>query len=72
MYAIRSYYGFKPGYEGVIKVIVSNIRELYTTDHYGTSVQDIPMMDGIQNIQQMDLVCGFDHKIRDSSGCRFH
>ena len=48
--------GFKPGYEGVIKVIASNIRELYTTDHKGTSVQDIPMMDGINNIQQMDLI----------------
>ena len=48
--------GFKPGYEGVIKVIASNIRELYTTDHKGTSVQDIPMMAGINNIQQMDLV----------------
>ncbi len=48
--------GFKPGYEGVIKVIVSNIRELYTTDHYGRSVQDIPMMRGIENIQQMDLI----------------
>ncbi|MCH8005530.1 MAG: hypothetical protein IH888_04780 [Planctomycetes bacterium] len=48
--------GYKSGYEGVIKVIVSNIRELYTTDHYGKSVQDIPMMRDVRNIQQMDLI----------------
>ena len=48
--------GYKSGYEGVIKAIVSNIRALYPTDHYGTSVRDIPMMRDIENIQQMDLI----------------
>jgi hypothetical protein len=48
--------GFKSGGEAVIKVIVTNIRELYTTDSRGTSVGEIPMMEGIENIQQMDLV----------------
>lgn len=48
--------GYKPGYEGVIKVIVTNIRELFGTDKYGTSVQDIPMMEEIENIQQMPLI----------------
>lgn len=48
--------GFKSGGEGVIKVIVTNLRELYTTDSRGTAVQDIPMMDGIENIQQMELI----------------
>ena len=48
--------GYKSGYEGVIRAIVGNINELYTTDHYGTSVRDIPMMRGIENIQQMDLI----------------
>jgi hypothetical protein len=48
--------GYKSGYEGVIKVIVSDIRGLYTTDSKGTSVRDIPMMQGIENIQQMDLI----------------
>ncbi len=48
--------GYKPGYEGVVKVVVGNIKELYSTDHYGTSVNQIPMMDGIKNIQQMDLL----------------
>ncbi len=48
--------GFKSGNEAVIRVIVTNLRELYTTDSLGTAVEDIPMMDGIDNIQQMDLV----------------
>jgi hypothetical protein len=48
--------GFKSGLEGVIKVIVTNLRELYTTDSRGTALQDIPMMRGIENIQQMKLI----------------
>lgn len=48
--------GFKSGQEGVIKVVVTNLRELYTTDTKGTSLNDIPMMQGIMNIQQMKLV----------------
>src|SRR5262245_4760042 len=48
--------GFKSGQEGVIKVVITNLRELYTTDTKGTSLNDIPMMQGITNIQQMKLV----------------
>ena len=48
--------GYKSGYEAVIKVIVTNLRELYTTDSRGTAVQDIPMMLGVDNIQQMKLI----------------
>jgi hypothetical protein len=48
--------GFKSGGEAVIKVVVTNLRELYTTDVLGTGVQDIPMMQGITNVQQMKLV----------------
>ncbi len=48
--------GYKSGQEGVIKVIVSNLKELFNTDHYGTSVRDIPMMKDVENIQQMDLI----------------
>lgn len=48
--------GYKSGYEGVIKVITSNLKALYTTDQYGTSIHDIPMLQGIDNIQQMDLI----------------
>lgn len=48
--------GFKPGNEGVIKVIVTDLRELYTTDDKGTNVDQIPMMDGIESVQDFDLV----------------
>lgn len=48
--------GFKSGNEGVIKVIVTNLRELYSTDAAGTSLGQIPMMQGIENIQAMKLI----------------
>ncbi len=48
--------GFKSGNEGVIKVIVTDLRQLYTTDSFGTAIDEIPMMKDIQNLQQMDLI----------------
>lgn len=48
--------GFKSGNEGVIKVIVTNMRLLYTTDSKGTNVDKIPMMQGIQSVQDFALV----------------
>lgn len=48
--------GYKSGYEAVIKVIVTDLRQLYTTDARGTNVDQIPMMSGIESVQDMDLV----------------
>ncbi len=48
--------GYKSGNEGVIKVIVTDFKQLYTTDHYGTGINSIPMMRGINSVQDMDLV----------------
>jgi hypothetical protein len=48
--------GFKPGNEGVIKVIVTDLRELYTTDDKGTNVDQIEMMNGIYSVQDFKLV----------------
>jgi hypothetical protein len=48
--------GFKSGMEGVIKVIVTDFRELYTTDTYGTPFDEIPMCKEISSVQDMDLV----------------
>ena len=48
--------GFKSGNEGVIKVIVTNLRELYTTDARGTNIDQIPMCGGITNIRDMHLI----------------
>jgi len=48
--------GYKSGYEGVIKVIVTDLRGLYTTDARGTNIDQIPMCQGVDNIQEMDLI----------------
>lgn len=48
--------GYKSGNEGVIKVIVTALKLLYTTDHLGTSINDIPMCKNIKSIQDMDLI----------------
>jgi hypothetical protein len=48
--------GYKSGQEAVIKVVVTNLRELYTTDVRGTGLQNIPMMAGITSVQQMKLI----------------
>ncbi|MCA9089756.1 MAG: hypothetical protein KDA90_14120 [Planctomycetaceae bacterium] len=48
--------GYKSGYEGVIKVIVTDLRGLYTTDAGGTNIDQIPMCRGVDNIQQMKLI----------------
>ena len=48
--------GFKPGAEAVITVIVTDMQKLFITDQQGTSFEEIPMCQGIKNIQQMDLI----------------
>ncbi len=48
--------GFKSGNEGVIKVIVTDIRGLFTTDARGTNIDLIPMCRDIENIQEMDMI----------------
>ena len=48
--------GYKSGNEGVIKVIVTDFKKLYTTDHFGTGINSIPMMQDVQSVQDMDLV----------------
>ncbi len=48
--------GFKAGNEGVIKVIITDMKQLYTTDALGMAISKIPMMEGIESIQHMDLV----------------
>jgi hypothetical protein len=48
--------GFKSGNEGVIKVIVTDLRQLYTTDSRGTAISAIPMMQDVFSVQDFDLV----------------
>ncbi len=48
--------GFKSGGPGVIKVILTNIGALYSTDINGTNIADIPMMNGVTNLKSFDLI----------------
>lgn len=48
--------GFKSGEEGVIKVIVGDLRGMFQTDHAGTSLDQIPMTKDIKNVRDMDLI----------------
>jgi hypothetical protein len=48
--------GYKSGNEGVIKVIITELRGLYTTDARGTNIDQIPMCRGVQNLQAMNLL----------------
>ncbi len=48
--------GFRPGNEAVIKGIVSNLRKLYTIDSRNTLIEEIPMMEGINNINDFDFL----------------
>jgi hypothetical protein len=48
--------GFKPGNEGVIKVVTSNIKELYTTDSNGQSINNFEMMRGFDSVKSADLI----------------
>lgn len=48
--------GYKPGAEAVIKGIASDIATLYTKDLKDNILSGIPMMKGIKNISNFDLV----------------
>ena len=48
--------GFRPGNEAVVKGVAADIRTLYTSDTRGNQIDDIPMMEGIHNINDFDFV----------------
>lgn len=48
--------GFRPGYEAVIKGIVSNIRKLYTVDVYQTKIDEIPLMEGVSKFSDFTFL----------------
>lgn len=48
--------GYKSGYEGVIKVIVTSLRGLYTTDSRGTNIDQIPMCKDVRSVRDMTLI----------------
>ena len=48
--------GYKSGNEGVVAVILTDLKKLYTTDARGSSIIEIPMMESISNIRGFDLI----------------
>ncbi len=48
--------GYKAGNEGVITVIFTDLKKLFTTDARGTAVSKIPMLRDIPNVQSFDLI----------------
>ncbi len=51
--------GFRPGNEAVVKGIASNLRKLYTVDYKNTLVDDIPMMKGVNSLNDFGLIFSF-------------
>lgn len=48
--------GYRPGNEGVIKVVVSDLQQLFRNDTNGTDLEKIPLTAGMKNMQGMDLI----------------
>lgn len=48
--------GFRPGNEAVVKGVAADIRSMYTSDTRGNHIDNIPMMDGINNVTDFDFV----------------
>lgn len=49
--------GFKAGTDVALAKIGSSIREAFPLDYRGTSVEEIPIMEGIENFDQISLLC---------------
>ena len=48
--------GFKSGNEGVIKVISTDLRQMYPTDSRGIALDQIPMCRDLENVRSFDLL----------------
>lgn len=48
--------GYQTGNHGVIKIAATDLRQQFKADVRGTPVEQIPMMEGISNLQAMDLL----------------
>jgi len=51
--------GYKAGNQGLIRVIVDNIKRMYNTDASGTDINLIPMMKDVESLKDMDLIISF-------------
>lgn len=51
--------GYKSGNQGVINVILTDLKKMYTTDVNGTAIDSIPMMSSIRNLKNFDIIFTF-------------
>jgi hypothetical protein len=50
--------GYKAGNEGLINVLLTDMKKMYTTDVRGTYIDDIEMMKSVRNLTSFDLIVG--------------
>ena len=48
--------GFKEGREAVMISIAEDLRRTFPEDYYGTSLDSIPMLEGIRNLQDLEMI----------------
>lgn len=48
--------GFRPGNQGVIQAMLSDIRTMYNYDHEGTPVDSLPAMADVNKLEDFDLI----------------
>lgn len=51
--------GYKAGNQGLIRVIVDDMKKMYSTDASGTDIELIPMMKDIESLKDIDLIVSF-------------
>lgn len=51
--------GYKSGNQGLINVILTDMKKMYTTDVHGTAIDSIPMMAQIRNLRNFDIIFTF-------------
>ncbi len=51
--------GYKAGNQGLINVIITDMKKMYTTDVHGTRIDDISLMEDVRNLKNMDLIAAF-------------
>ena len=48
--------GYKAGNEGLINVLLTDMKKMYSTDVHGTYINDIPLMKDVRNLTSFDLI----------------
>jgi len=51
--------GYKAGNQGLIRVIVDDMKRMYSTDANGTDIEEIPIMKQVSSLKDMDLIVSF-------------